>query len=68
MILLDLHMQLPLEPPTSFTALQWVVVITLASALVYVFRLWQVERKNCKAEYLATIDRLIRAIEDEAVK
>ena len=66
MLFFILLLQMPTDPPTSFTALQWASLGDLSAALVYVFRQWQQERKNCKQEYLETIDKLIRAIEDEA--
>lgn len=66
MFLLSSISQLPNDAPDSFTALQWVMVLMLSGALVYVFRQWQQERKNCQARYLETIDKLLRAIEDEA--
>jgi hypothetical protein len=59
-----LLLQMPTDPPTSFYALSWIVMGALATALIYVFRQWQRERKNCTDKYMETIDRLIKALDD----
>lgn len=61
----DILCQMPTDPPTSFIALQWVSLGALAGALVYVFRQWQIERKNCTQNYLKTIERLMEALHDQ---
>lgn len=65
MFLMMLLSQMPTDPPTSFIALQWVSLGALAGALVYVFRQWQRERKNCTDRYIKTIDRLMEALHDQ---
>ncbi len=57
--------QMPTDPPTSFIALNWIITGALAGALVYVFRQWQAERKNCVQQYLDTIDKLMEALHDQ---
>jgi hypothetical protein len=56
--------QLPTDPPMSFTALQWVMVGMLTAALIYVFRQWQSEKKNCTQRYIDTIDKLMAALHE----
>lgn len=58
-------LQLPTDPPNSFAALQWVMVGMLTAALVYVFRQWQQEKKNCVQQDRETIDRLLEALHDQ---
>lgn len=58
-------LQLPTDPPPDFAALQWVALGAMAAALVYVFRLWQVEKRNCTQQYLDTIDQLMEALHDK---
>lgn len=65
MFLMMTLLQMPTDPPTSFVALQWVSLGALASALVYVFRQWQIDRRNCTQNYLKTIDRLMQALHDQ---
>jgi hypothetical protein len=57
--------QLPTDPPTSFYALSWIALGAMAGALVYVFRQWQRERRNCTQKYIETIDRLMAALHDQ---
>lgn len=64
-MLLIFLFQMPTDPPTSFAALQWVMVGMLTAALVYVFRQWQAEKKNCVNNYLETIDKLMTALHDQ---
>ncbi len=66
MLFMMLALQMPTDPPMSFTALQWATLGALSAALIYVFRQWQAERQNCQKRYLETIDKLLVAIEDEA--
>ncbi len=61
----DVILQMPSDPPTSFMALQWLSLGALVAALVYVFRQWQIERKNCTQNYLKTIERLMVALHDQ---
>lgn len=56
---------LPADPPTDFTSLQWVALVAMAGALVYVFRQWQVEKRNCTQQYLETIDKLMEVLHDK---
>ncbi len=65
MFLMMFLSQIPTDPPTSFIALQWLSLGALAGALVYVFRQWQFERKNCTQNYLNTIERLMEALHDQ---
>lgn len=58
-------LQLPTDPPASFAALQWVMVGMLTAALVYVFRQWQNEKKNCVNQDRETIDRLMAALHNQ---
>ena len=60
-----LILQLPAEAPDSFAALQWVTLGMMAAALVYVFRAWQADKKNCTERYKNTIDRLLVALHDQ---
>lgn len=57
--------QIPSDAPTSFAALQWVSLGMMAAALVYVFRAWQADKKNCTDRYKNTIDRLMAALHDQ---
>lgn len=54
--------QIPSDPPTSFYALSWIVLGAMATALVYVFRQWQAEKRNCTQNYLDTIEELMDAL------
>ncbi len=63
-LLLESWDPMPIEPPSSFEALQWVVVGMLTGALVYVFRQWQSEKKNCVEQDRETIDRLLEALRE----
>lgn len=65
MFLMMLLLQMPTDPPTSFVTLQWLSLGALSGALVYVFRQWQSERKNCTDRYIKTIDRLMGALHDQ---
>lgn len=65
MIFLLILLQISTEPPDSFIALQWASLGAISAALVYVFRQWQIERKNCIQRYLETIDRLMAALHDQ---
>jgi hypothetical protein len=65
MFFMMLIAQLPTDPPTNFIALNWVMTGALSAALIYVFRLWQREKKNCTAQYLKTIDLLMEALHDK---
>ena len=58
-------LQMPTDPPTTLAAFNWVVIGGLVAALVYVFRLWQTEKKNCTKQYLETIDKLMEALHDQ---
>lgn len=62
MILLS---QMPTDPPATLAAFNWVVIGGLVAALVYVFRLWQTEKRNCTKQYLETIDKLMDALHDQ---
>ncbi|MEE9580796.1 MAG: hypothetical protein V3V74_05735 [Nitrosomonadaceae bacterium] len=57
--------QIPTNPPTSFYALSWIALGAMAAALVYVFRQWQAERKNCTDRYKKTIDKLLLALHEQ---
>lgn len=57
--------QISADPPTSFYALSWIALGAMAAALVYVFRQWQAEKRNCTKQYLETIDRLMDALHDK---
>jgi hypothetical protein len=57
--------QMPTDPPTSFAALQWIVLGALTTALVYVFRQWQAEKKINTQRHLETIDKLMDALHDQ---
>lgn len=65
MFLMMFLSQMPTDPPTSFYALSWIALGAMAAALVYVFRQWQRERKNCTDRYIKTIDRLMAALHDQ---
>ncbi len=60
-----LLIQLPVDAPTSFIALNWVMTGSLVAALVYVFRQWQAEKRNCVQNYLDTIDELMAALHEQ---
>jgi hypothetical protein len=65
MFLLLLLAQMPTDPPTNFIALNWVMTGALTAALIYVFRQWQKEKRNCTQQYLDTIDALMAALHDK---
>jgi hypothetical protein len=65
MLFYDILAQMPTDPPTSFYALSWIALGAMAGALVYVFRQWQKEKRNCTEQYLETIDRLMEALHDQ---
>lgn len=60
-----LLVQMPTDPPTSFYALSWIALGAMAAALVYVFRQWQAEKRNCTQRYIKTIDRLMAALHNQ---
>lgn len=63
--LMILMLQMPTDPPATLAAFNWVVIGGLVGALVYVFRLWQSEKRNCTKMYLETIDRLMEALHEQ---
>jgi hypothetical protein len=65
MFIVFLLSQLPTDPPTTLAAMNWVVIGGLVGALVYVFRQWQKERRNCTQRYIETIDELMSALHDQ---
>lgn len=65
MFIMILLLQMPTDPPTSFAVLQWLSLGALSGALVYVFRQWQIERRNCTQNYLDTIDLLMAALHEQ---
>jgi hypothetical protein len=65
MFLTTLLSQMPTDPPATLAAFNWVVIGGLVAALVYVFRLWQTEKRNCTKQYLETIDKLMDALHDQ---
>jgi hypothetical protein len=65
MFLLIAFLQMPTDAPTSFIALNWIMTGALVAALVYVFRQWQAEKRNCTKQYLETIDKLMAALHDD---
>lgn len=64
MIFYDILAQMPTDPPATLAAFNWVVIGGLVAALVYVFRLWQTEKRNCTKQYLETIDKLMEALHE----
>lgn len=65
MFIVFLAHQMPSDPPTTLAAMNWVVIGGLVAALVYVFRAWQKEKRNCVQNYLDTIDELMTALHDQ---
>jgi predicted transporter len=61
-----LFLQMPTDAPTSFIALNWLMTGALVAALIYVFRQWQSEKRNCTKQYLDTIKQLMEALHDKA--
>jgi hypothetical protein len=57
--------QMPTDAPTSFIALNWIMTGALAAALVYVFRQWQAEKRNCVQQDRETIDKLLEALHEQ---
>lgn len=57
--------QMPTDPPTTFYALSWIALGAMAAALVYVFRQWQTEKRNCTQQYLDIIDELMVALHNQ---
>ena len=57
---------MPTDPPATLAAFNWVVIGGLVAALIYVFRLWQTEKRNCTKQYLETIDKLMDALHDKS--
>ena len=66
MMFMILALQMPTDPPATLAAFNWVVIGGLVAALVYVFRLWQTEKRNCTKQYLETIDKLMDALHDKS--
>ena len=60
--------QLPTNAPTSFIALNWIMTGALVAALIYVFRQWQSEKRNCTKQYLDTIDKLMDALHKQEIE
>lgn len=65
MFFMMLLYQMPTDPPTSFYALSWIALGVMATALAYVYRQGQAERRNCTQRYDKTIDRLMDALRDQ---
>ncbi len=65
MFIMMLILQIPTDPPTSFYALSWIALGAMAAALVYVFRQWQGEKRNCTLMYQRTIERLLAALHEQ---
>ena len=64
MFIMMFIIQMPTDPPATLAAFNWVVIGGLVAALVYVFRLWQTEKRNCTKQYLETIDKLMEALHE----
>ena len=60
-----LLLQLPTDPPTTLAAFNWIVIGGLVAALVYIFRQWQQEKKNCVQQDRETIERLLEALHEQ---
>lgn len=65
MFLMMVFYQMPGEAPTQFYVLSWLALGAMVAALVYVFRAWQADKKNCTDRYKSTIDRLLVALHDQ---
>lgn len=60
-----LFLQMPSDPPTTLAAMNWIVIGGLVAALVYVFRAWQNEKRNCVQQDRETIERLLEALHEQ---
>ena len=56
--------QLPTDPPDSLQTLQWVVIAVLASALVYIFKAWQSDRRECQDQRAELLEKTLTGLAD----
>ncbi len=59
-------MQITPDPPTTFYALSWIALGAMAAALVYIFRAWQTDKRNCVKQYQDIIKELLAAAEERS--
>ena len=56
--------QMPTEPPDSLLTFQWIVIVALISALIYVFKAWQNDRKESQNQQTELLEKSLTALSD----
>ena len=56
--------QLPTEPPDSLRVLQWIIIVVLVSALVYIFKAWQSDRRECQDQRTELLEKTLTGLAD----
>ena len=56
--------QIPTDPPDSLLTLQWIVIIVLVSALVYIFKSWQSDRRECQEQRTELLEKTLTGLAD----
>jgi uncharacterized membrane protein YqiK len=59
-----LLLQLPTDPPDSLRVLQWVIILVLVSALVYIFKAWQSDRRECQDQRAELLEKTLTGLAD----
>ena len=55
---------IPADPPDNLQTLQWIIIAILLSALAYVFRAWQQDRKDCQDQRAELLEKTLLALAD----
>ena len=56
--------QLPTDPPDSLQTLQWIVIGVLVAALVYIFKAWQSDRRECQDQRAELLEKTLTGLAD----
>jgi hypothetical protein len=59
-----MYAQLPVDPPDSLQTLQWVVIAVLVSALIYIFKAWQSDRRECQDQRAELLEKTLTGLAD----
>ena len=59
-----MYAQLPVDPPDNVQTLQWVFIVVLVSALVYIFKAWQSDRRECQDQRAELLEKTLTGLAD----
>ena len=55
---------IPAEPPDNLQTLQWIIIGLLVATLVYVFKAWQSDRRECQDQRAELLEKSLTALAD----